>query len=201
MSTLAIFIALGGSAWAVSLERNSVTGKHLARESVSSSELKPDGAKGRDVAEETLATVPSAANADSAAYAQTADTAYSADTAFSADTALSADTATSVGPDGVDTAAVQDGAVKAGELGAIKVRVNDGTLGGPGSTAFLQVTCRPEERLLGGGAFLDADAATAADAQVLRSSPNPGGTGWQGGFYNGNTQGLYYAVRVLCLEG
>jgi hypothetical protein len=203
MSTLAVFLALGGGAWAVGLAPNSVTGKHLAKEAVGGSELKRDAAKGRDVAEETLGTVPSA---DSAAYAQTADMAssadmaYTADTAYSADIASSADTANTVAPDGVDAAALQDGAVKAGELGGVRVRANDGSLGK--GLAFVQVACRPEERLLSGGVFLDADATTAPDAHVIRSSPNPQGDGWQGGVYNGNdTESVNYAVRALCLAG
>lgn len=199
MSTLAVFLALSGGAWAVAIAPNSVTDKHLAKEAVGSSELKRDAAKGRDVAESTLGTVPSA---DSAGYAQTADAALSADTAYTADTAYSADTASSadtVAPDGVDGAALQDGAVAAGEVGGIRVRANDGALA-VGASEFVQVACRPEEKLLGGGVFVD-DAPTGPEAQVVRSSPNPSGTGWQGGVDNESNHSLNYAVRALCLAG
>ena len=57
VATLALFLALGGGAYAVSkigskqIERNAVKSRHLA----------PNAAKGRDVAEGTLGTVPNAA--------------------------------------------------------------------------------------------------------------------------------------------
>jgi hypothetical protein len=231
MSTLAVFLALGGGAWAVSAKRNSVTDRQLAAESVGSSELKRNAAKGSDIAEGTLGVVPSAEIADSASYADsasTADTAYSAETAYTADLAYTADTASfadtagsadtagtadsassadtagsasTVEPAGVDTAAIQAGAVKAAQLGVIDVRKNSGTLGvGPSST-FTQVACEGGDILLGGGVFV-AGENMPADAHVVRSAPNPTGTGWQGGVYNGNaTQSLDYEVRALCLEG
>jgi hypothetical protein len=189
-----------------------------------------------DIAEGTLGTVPLAANAESAAYADsasiadsaysaetaytadtayfadsasTADTAYSADTANSADTASSADTAntaSSVEPNGVDAAAMQAGAVRADALGALRVRKQEGSVG-PGSNAFVQVGCQAGEKLLGGGVFLDsATSGWEKDAHIVRSSPNPQGTGWQGGVYNSSSDtvsgpSIAYEVRALCLEG
>jgi hypothetical protein len=65
MSTLAVFLALGGGAvWAAGkLGRNEVTARNLAPKSVGGSELKPDAAKGADIKEASLAEVPRAAAA------------------------------------------------------------------------------------------------------------------------------------------
>ncbi len=68
MATIAVFLSLGAGAYAaVKLKRNAVKSKHIA----------PNAAKGADIAEESLAKVPSAALADSAATAQSATSAQS----------------------------------------------------------------------------------------------------------------------------
>lgn len=57
MATAAVFIALGGGAYAVSLANNSVGSK----------QIKPNAVKGKDAKESSFAQVPSAASADDAA--------------------------------------------------------------------------------------------------------------------------------------
>jgi hypothetical protein len=94
MATLAVFIAIGGSAWAVAIGRNDVGSREIAKDSVGTSELKDNKTKGKDVDESSLGQVPSAATADSADTAATADTAGSANTANTATTAATADSAT-----------------------------------------------------------------------------------------------------------
>jgi hypothetical protein len=89
VATLALFIALGGGAYALS--RNSVGSKEIAKDAVRSSEVKDDRVKGKDVEESSFDTVPSATTADTA---NSAVTATSADTADTADTADVADVAT-----------------------------------------------------------------------------------------------------------
>jgi len=55
ISLVALFVALGGSAYAVTqIDRNSVKSKHIA----------PNEAKGVDIDEATLKQVPAAADAD-----------------------------------------------------------------------------------------------------------------------------------------
>jgi hypothetical protein len=93
MATLAVFIALGGGAWAIAIGRNDVGSRELAKNSVGSSELKDDKTKGQDVDESSLGEVPSAATADSADIAKTATTADSANTAETAGSAITATTA------------------------------------------------------------------------------------------------------------
>jgi hypothetical protein len=90
MATLAVFIALGGGAWAVAIGRNDVGSREIGRNAVGSPELKNDKAKGADIDEGSLGQVPSAAFAESAGTANSANTANSATTAESANTAASA---------------------------------------------------------------------------------------------------------------
>jgi hypothetical protein len=52
IATLALFVALGGSAYAIS--KNSVKSKHIEKGQVKSSDLKDDGAKSKDVKDENL---------------------------------------------------------------------------------------------------------------------------------------------------
>ena len=67
MATLALFVALGGTGYAVSqLPKNSVKAKQIAKNAVGTSELKDNKVKGRDVDEISLAQVPSAESASNA---------------------------------------------------------------------------------------------------------------------------------------
>lgn len=86
MAGLALFIALGATAWAV--ERNSIGAKHIkkgavktskiAKGAVTTPKLRANAVTGGKVNEATLAQVPSAATAGSAQSATTATTAESA---------------------------------------------------------------------------------------------------------------------------
>lgn len=69
MATLAVFIALGGGAWAVAIGRNDVGSREIAKNAVGTSELKNNRTKGKDVDESSLGEVPSAAFAQNAANA------------------------------------------------------------------------------------------------------------------------------------
>jgi hypothetical protein len=69
-SVIALFIALGGSAWALS--KNTVGAPQIKKNAVGSSELKNNKTTGKDVNESSLGKVPSAANADSATNASSA---------------------------------------------------------------------------------------------------------------------------------
>ena len=60
MSVIAVFLALGGSAYALQLGRNSVGPKQLKRNAVSSSKVKDNSLKGRDIKQSTLTKVKAA---------------------------------------------------------------------------------------------------------------------------------------------
>jgi hypothetical protein len=89
VSTLAPFLALGGSAIAVS----QINGGLLKNRSVAGKKLKKDSVTGVEVREATLGKVPKAAHADSATTANSATNATYAANADTATNARSADTA------------------------------------------------------------------------------------------------------------
>ncbi|HWO47328.1 MAG TPA: hypothetical protein VNM41_04640 [Solirubrobacterales bacterium] len=86
VATIALIFAVGGGATAIalSLPKNSVKSKQIAKEAVKTSDIAKDAVTGDKVKESTLGKVPSAAHADTAGRA---DSAGSADHAGSADTA------------------------------------------------------------------------------------------------------------------
>jgi hypothetical protein len=104
MATAAVFISLGGAAYAVTLGKNNVRSRHIAPNAVRSPDIKNgavrgadvrrDSITGADVLESTLGPVPLAAGADTAGRA---DSAATADRAGSADSALTAGDAATVG--------------------------------------------------------------------------------------------------------
>lgn len=89
VSTLALFVALGGTAVAAGLidgkkiKPKSITGKQIKSKSVPGSDLKPDSVRGRQVLESSLRKVPRSARADRS---------------VSADTSAVADLALALGP-------------------------------------------------------------------------------------------------------
>lgn len=92
VSTLALFVALGGTAVATGvldgkkIKQGSITGKQIKAKSVPGADLKPDSVRGRQVLESSLRKVPRARQADSAL---TAGQATIADTANGLNAALS----------------------------------------------------------------------------------------------------------------
>ena len=86
-STLALFIALGGTAFAAGLidgkkiKPGSITGKQIKGKSVPGSDLRPDSVRGRQVLESSLRKVPRAARADRSGLANQALTLSPAATA------------------------------------------------------------------------------------------------------------------------
>jgi hypothetical protein len=90
MSTLAVILALSGGATAIALTlpKNSVKSKQLAKGAVKTSDIAKDAVTGAKAKESSFAKVPSAAHAD---------TAGRADSAAAADTANVANVANSLG--------------------------------------------------------------------------------------------------------
>lgn len=88
VATLALFIALGGGAYAASqLPKNSVGSKQLKNNSVTGAKVRDGSITGQDVDAGTIGVVPSSAHAitaDDATRATTADSASSANHAMSA---------------------------------------------------------------------------------------------------------------------
>lgn len=103
VSTLCLFIVLGGGAWAAKtqlLPKNSVGTPQLKAGAVTGAKVKNGSLSGADINAATLGKVPQAVSAESAtdaSHATSADSAGHANTAGSADHATSADTATKAG--------------------------------------------------------------------------------------------------------
>jgi hypothetical protein len=109
MATIALFIALGGGAYAATtlkpnsvgtkqIKKSAVTGQKLAKNAVDGSKVKNGSLTGADINLGTLPKVNSAASADNAAHAATADNAghaSSADNSSNASHATNADNASS----------------------------------------------------------------------------------------------------------
>ena len=72
VACLALFVALGSGAYAVTLAKNSVTSRLVKNASLKGKDLKPDTLGGAQVNESDLGRVPSSANASNAANATTA---------------------------------------------------------------------------------------------------------------------------------
>ncbi|HET9677499.1 MAG TPA: hypothetical protein VFP21_08365 [Solirubrobacterales bacterium] len=101
VSIIALFVALGGTAWAThkidsreikagavtaaKIKNGAVTKAKLANGAVSSAKIVPNSVTGKQIDESTLGTVPSANSAASAATATTAERANSAATAANFD--------------------------------------------------------------------------------------------------------------------
>lgn len=74
MATIAVFVALGGGAYAASqLQKNSVGTKQLKNKSVTTAKIRNGAVTGAKVQVSSLGEVPSAAQADSASHAADAD--------------------------------------------------------------------------------------------------------------------------------
>jgi len=100
VSIIALFVALGGTAWAThkidskeikagavtaaKIKNGAVTKAKLANGAVSSAKIAPNSVTGKQIDESTLGTVPSASSAASAATAATATTAERANSATNA---------------------------------------------------------------------------------------------------------------------
>lgn len=165
MASIAVFVALGGGAYAATtingskIIKGTVGGAKLKKGTITSTQVKANSLTGSSIDESSLGTVPSAQTAQTAASATTAatattagnaNTAGSANTAQSANTAnhaLSADTASKA-----STAASADFALSA---------ENADTLDGFTSKQLL-VSC-PSETELFGGMCWDLDPRVADD--------------------------------------
>jgi hypothetical protein len=94
MSTLAVFLALGGSALAVTqingkrLEDRSVAGKKLKSQTIGGGKIQQAAITGKQVKEGTLGKVPSGKSANAATAATSANTATTATTAITANNSL-----------------------------------------------------------------------------------------------------------------
>jgi hypothetical protein len=106
-STLALFVALGGTSYAAVV----INGKSIKNRSIPAVKMKKNSLGGTEIKESKLGAVPNASHASSADSATNAGHARSADSATNAGHATSADSATNAGH-----ATSADSATSAGDL-------------------------------------------------------------------------------------
>ena len=172
-ATLALFIALGGGAYAAtSLPANSVGAKQLKKSAVERAKIKNnaiDASKvldasltGSDIREGTLGKVPSAAAADAAANATNAANATHAASAAALDKVVYKSTTASAPADSAST----------------------------GATA----TCDAGQRVIGVGVKLADPAAGLVDDTY----PDAGNTAWTAHVANGPGEARNFTVYAIC---
>ena len=191
VAVVALVAALGGTAVALpgkrtvkrddiatnavgkrAIGKRAVGGSELRRNTVGSAKTRNNSLTGDDVEETTFGPVPNAVNAGNAA---------------------------NVGPNGVDTAALQDDAVTSAKLGAVTRRTASTTVNA-GTQNTVTRQCEPGEVTLGGGAEINAAAADAAEVRLMRSRPfTAGNGGWTARAYNTAAPNKSLSVYALCL--
>ena len=140
MSVVAVFIALGGTTYAVTkLPRNSVGPKQIKANAVGTSEAMDDALTGQDISEGTLGQVPSAQSASSAQTASNAETANTANSAQNADQLDNLNATDFLRSNGkaVDADAL-DGKDQSAFLGKTEMATDSDMLDSIDSTGFIQ---------------------------------------------------------------
>ena len=167
MATVAVFIALGGGAYAAfHLPRNSVKSKHIVNGQVKSKDVKDNGLTGTDVLESSLGPVP---NATAAASADEANHATSADTATSAGSVdgMSVGKVNYTAPESASTALVDVGSIGGLTFSASCVNL--------GATTHMHVNVR-ETRNMQAMWTITIPGSTAVDERSDSSVPSTTGS-------------------------
>jgi cytoskeletal protein RodZ len=159
MASIAVFIALGGGAYAAV----QVNGKNIKPRSIAGKKLKNNTLGGKQINEGKLGTVPKAQQAHSATRADTATTASSATRADTATTASTATRATTA-----DTATTATNATSAANAD------NATTLAGAPPSAYL-VSCPATTTLYGGVCWDNASRTAAGWIAASDTCGNAGG--------------------------
>jgi hypothetical protein len=162
MASIAVFIALGGGAYAAV----QVNGKNIKPRSIAGKKLKNNTLGGKQINEGKLGTVPKAKQAQSATQAGSATTAGSATSATSADTATTASRATRATT--ADTATTATNATSAANAD------NAAALAGAPPSAYI-VSCSATTTLYGGVCWDNASRGPANWVTASDTCGNAGG--------------------------
>jgi trimeric autotransporter adhesin len=183
ISLLALFVALGGTAYASSkvgtadLRNRAVTTPKLADTAVTRGKL-ADGAVGRTKI--ANGAVTSAKIPDSAVKAeQIADGAVHL---------------SRLADGSVDSSKIVDGSVRAPDLGTITERENSATIT-PNAHSSVTVSCQPGEVVLGGG------HTNTGSGDVVNTVSRKQGNGWIAFFKSTSASNQFIFARALCLAG
>jgi hypothetical protein len=206
LSLIALFAALGGTSYAAA----TISGKQVKNGTLTGADIKNNSVGGADVKESKLGQVPSAAKALQSDKATQADDATRAQKATSADTALQADKAAtadqatkadSVGPNGVDSAAIKDNTVTGTDLGDVTVRESEVTIASGTSTSKVTSCLASETMLSGGNYWSDVLLNNVTAAQLHTVYSRPGSNVWQArGYNNTGDNDAKLVVYAMCLS-
>jgi hypothetical protein len=169
----ALTIALGGTAWAATLPRNSVGTAQLKRNAVTSIKVRNNSLTGADIRESRLGTVPRAARATTA---NTATSATSATTAGNATSATTAATAASAPVSRLDYSATTTVSVP-----------------GTGAPTVGTVNCPTGLNATGGG----AKVADPIGGNLIDTNP-VGKTAWEARAFSSTATTM--TVHVICAQ-
>lgn len=201
MASIAVFLALGGGAYAMTIPTGSVGAKQLKKNAVaaakiktgavSGAKVKDDSLTGADVVESSLGTVPAANSANSAKTAESANTANSADSASTAGSAAIANS-------------VANGSVGGNGLKAITTVSSAGVSIAPGASASQTATCPAGTMAIGGGSFwsvtqgdLNIDGDLLQTTHSFRSSSSS----WIARGGNASPTPRTFKAEAYCLAG
>ena len=154
ISCLALFVALGGAAYAAGLSKNSVGTKQLKNEAVTAAKVKKGSLTGAQINASTLGAVPNATHANIADQATKAGEATNAANATHATTAGQATSATNA-----------THATTAQEATIAESADNSSHLGGIGPTGFIQGS---------GNIVRGYESTSSPDGTTLMTIPNLG---------------------------
>ena len=201
MASIAVFLALGGGAYAMTIPTGSVGAKQLKKNAVaaakiktgavSGAKVKDDSLTGADVVESSLGTVPAANSANSAKTAESANTANSANSASTAGSAAIANS-------------VANGSVGANGLKEITTVSSAGVSIAPGASASQTATCPAGTMAIGGGSFwsvtqgdLNIDGDLLQTTHSFRSSSSS----WIARGGNASPTPRTFKAEAYCLAG
>jgi len=201
MASIAVFLALGGGAYAMTIPTGSVGAKQLKKNAVaaakiktgavSGAKVKDDSLTGADVVESSLGTVPAANSANSAKTAESANTANSANSASTAGSAAIANS-------------VANGSVGGNGLKEITTVSSAGVSIAPGASASQTATCPAGTMAIGGGSFwsvtqgdLNIDGDLLQTTHSFRSSSSS----WIARGGNASPTPRTFKAEAYCLAG
>lgn len=153
MSVIAVFLALGGTAFAVQLGKNTVGSKQLKKEAVSAAKIKAD------------AITDAKIKADAITGAKVLNGSLTG-----ADLAAASIDQTKLAPGTSGIASIPSGSIGGSKLGTTDTHFAETALPDDGSLQRAVASCDPGEKLLGGG--VNINPAVGSDIIIQGSRPS-----------------------------